>query len=149
MAEAPGRHGLSEPLRTAVYAWFDRWLFGRTDPPPSSEIPVKPRPDAELLVCPDGQANLSLRSRPFLPMAWEHFDRKPRPARSSLEELLRLDPEHADPRIDELATGRTDAAAVYDAAAAEYARNDRRAIASRHWMLVKSNLTTTCSLLQI
>jgi uncharacterized protein (DUF58 family) len=37
----------------------------------------------------------------------------------------------ADPRIDELATGRSDAAAVYDAAAAEYARNDRRAIASR------------------
>jgi uncharacterized protein (DUF58 family) len=37
----------------------------------------------------------------------------------------------ADPRIDDLATGRTDAAAVYDAAAAEYSRNDRRAIASR------------------
>jgi uncharacterized protein (DUF58 family) len=37
----------------------------------------------------------------------------------------------ADPRIDKLAIGRTDAAAVYDAAAAEYSRNDRRAIASR------------------
>ena len=37
----------------------------------------------------------------------------------------------ADPRIDDLATGRTDAAAVYDAAAAEYSRNDRRGIASR------------------
>jgi len=37
----------------------------------------------------------------------------------------------ADPRVDELAVGRTDAAAVYDAAAAEYSRNDRRAIASR------------------
>jgi uncharacterized protein (DUF58 family) len=37
----------------------------------------------------------------------------------------------ADPRIDRLATGRSDAAAVYDAAAAEYSRNDRRAIASR------------------
>ncbi|OBJ56765.1 DUF58 domain-containing protein [Mycobacterium sp. 1423905.2] len=37
----------------------------------------------------------------------------------------------ADPRIDELAAGRSDAAAVYDAAAAERARNDRRAIASR------------------
>lgn len=37
----------------------------------------------------------------------------------------------ADPRIDQLAAGRSDAAAVYDAAAAERARNDRHAIASR------------------
>ena len=37
----------------------------------------------------------------------------------------------ADPRVDQLAAGRSDAAAVYDAAAAERARNDRRAIASR------------------
>ncbi|WP_204801401.1 DUF58 domain-containing protein [Mycobacterium riyadhense] len=37
----------------------------------------------------------------------------------------------ADPRVDQLAIGRSDAAAVYDAAAAERARNDRRAIAMR------------------
>lgn len=37
----------------------------------------------------------------------------------------------ADPRVDTLAAGRADAAQVYDAAAAERARNDRRAIASR------------------
>jgi uncharacterized protein (DUF58 family) len=37
----------------------------------------------------------------------------------------------ADPRVDELAAGRTDAAAVYDAAAAEKSRNDRRSLASR------------------
>lgn len=37
----------------------------------------------------------------------------------------------ADPRVDQLAAGRADAAAVYDAAAAERSRNDRRAIASR------------------
>jgi uncharacterized protein (DUF58 family) len=37
----------------------------------------------------------------------------------------------ADPRVDDMATGRSDAAAVYDAAAAERARNDRRDIASR------------------
>jgi uncharacterized protein (DUF58 family) len=37
----------------------------------------------------------------------------------------------ADPRVDRLAAGRADAPAVYDAAAAERARNDRRAIASR------------------
>lgn len=36
-----------------------------------------------------------------------------------------------DPRVDELAAGRTDPAAVYDAAAAEKSRNDRRSIASR------------------
>jgi uncharacterized protein (DUF58 family) len=37
----------------------------------------------------------------------------------------------ADPRVDRLASGRADAAQIYDAAAAERARNDRRSIASR------------------
>ncbi len=37
----------------------------------------------------------------------------------------------ADPRVNRLAGGRSDAAAVYDAAAAERARNQRRAAASR------------------
>ncbi|MFM9034127.1 MAG: DUF58 domain-containing protein [Mycobacterium sp.] len=37
----------------------------------------------------------------------------------------------ADPRITELAAGRADAAQVYDAAAAERARNDRRSVAAR------------------
>jgi uncharacterized protein (DUF58 family) len=37
----------------------------------------------------------------------------------------------ADPRVDVLAAGRSDAAQVYDAAAAERARNDRSSIASR------------------
>ena len=36
----------------------------------------------------------------------------------------------SDPRIDELAAGRADAAEVYDAAAAERSRNDRRTIAA-------------------
>jgi uncharacterized protein (DUF58 family) len=36
-----------------------------------------------------------------------------------------------DPRVDQLAAGRSDAAAVYDAAAAERSRIDRAAIASR------------------
>lgn len=36
----------------------------------------------------------------------------------------------ADPRVDQLAAGRADAAQVYDAAAAERSRNDRRAVAS-------------------
>ncbi|CAJ1510263.1 DUF58 domain-containing protein [[Mycobacterium] holstebronense] len=37
----------------------------------------------------------------------------------------------ADPRVERLAHGRGDAAAVYDAGAAERARNDRRAMAAR------------------
>lgn len=37
----------------------------------------------------------------------------------------------ADPRVDQMAEGRWDPAAVYDAAAAERSRNDRRAIATR------------------
>jgi uncharacterized protein (DUF58 family) len=37
----------------------------------------------------------------------------------------------SDPRIAELAAGRADAAQVYDAAAAERSRNDRRDIAAR------------------
>jgi uncharacterized protein (DUF58 family) len=37
----------------------------------------------------------------------------------------------ADPRVDELATGRADAAQVYDAAAAERSRNERHDIAAR------------------
>jgi uncharacterized protein (DUF58 family) len=37
----------------------------------------------------------------------------------------------ADPRVDQMAAGRSDAAAVYDAAAAERSRNDRSAIAAR------------------
>lgn len=37
----------------------------------------------------------------------------------------------ADPRVDEMASGRGDPARVYDAAAAERARNERRALAAR------------------
>ncbi|MEO3758492.1 DUF58 domain-containing protein [Mycobacterium sp. B14F4] len=37
----------------------------------------------------------------------------------------------ADPRVESLAAGRADAAQVYDAAAAERARNERRAMAAR------------------
>jgi uncharacterized protein (DUF58 family) len=36
-----------------------------------------------------------------------------------------------DPRVDALAAGRADAPQVYDAAAAERSRNERRALASR------------------
>ncbi|MGP0063089.1 MAG: alpha/beta hydrolase family protein [Isosphaeraceae bacterium] len=102
-AEAAERHGLTLPLRTSVYEWFDRWLAGRKDGGPITEVPVKPRPDNELLVCPDGQVNASFRSRPLLPMAWEQFERKPKPARSPLKDLLGLDPDQANPLVSEIA----------------------------------------------
>ena len=99
IAEAAERHGLTLPLRTAVYSFFDRWLAGRGDAGPATEIAARPRTDKELLVCDDGQVNRSFRSRHLLPMAWEEFERKPKAARVSLRELLRLDPEQADPRV--------------------------------------------------
>lgn len=92
MAEAPDGHGLGAPLRTAVYTWFDRWFGNPKAPDRAPEFAIKPRPDAELLVCSDGQVNLSMRSRPLLPMAWEDFDRKPRPAPVPLDDLLGLAP---------------------------------------------------------
>ena len=66
-------------------------------------FPVTPRPARELLVCADGQVNLSLRSRPLLPLALEEFDQTKRPAKQPLADLLRLDPELADYRITETA----------------------------------------------
>jgi cephalosporin-C deacetylase-like acetyl esterase len=102
MAEAAERHGLTLPLRTAVYHWFDRWLAGRGDAAPVVEAPVAQHSDRELLVCAEGQVNRSLRSRPMLPMAWEEFDRKPKPPRGALRDLLGLDPDQAAPRVTEI-----------------------------------------------
>ena len=102
-AEARERHGLSLPLRTAVYEWFDRWLAGRKVDAPVVETAVKPRPDKELLVCPDGQVNSSLQSRPLLPLAWEQFAKQPKVARSALRDLLRLDLDQANPIVTEVA----------------------------------------------
>jgi cephalosporin-C deacetylase-like acetyl esterase len=104
MVEAPGGHGLSAPLRSAVYAWFDRWLAGRTDTAP--EFAVRPRTDPELQVCADGQVNISTGSRPFLPMVWQQFENRPKPPRSALERVLRIDLEEADPRLVEVLPAR-------------------------------------------
>ncbi len=110
MAEAPGGHGLSGPLRRAVYHWFDSYFAAKGEDQ-GPEFAVKPRPDAELQVCPDGQVNLSMRSRTLLPMAWEEFERKPKRARVPLNELLLLDPAQPALRINLDApapkTGRT------------------------------------------
>jgi cephalosporin-C deacetylase-like acetyl esterase len=104
-AESPERHGLTLPLRKAVYAWFERWLTDRKVTDPVAEIRVTPRSDKELQVSPDGQVNLSFKSRPLLPLAWQHFTDRKRSERRPLRDLLRPDPEFADYRLTELSQG--------------------------------------------
>ncbi|MFO0953765.1 MAG: acetylxylan esterase [Isosphaeraceae bacterium] len=96
-AESPARHGLTLPLREAVYGWFGRWLLNQGDGSPEREIPVKPRPAGSLNVCADGQAAVTLRSRPLLPMALEHFRTRPKSDRKPLREVLRIDLDAASP----------------------------------------------------
>jgi cephalosporin-C deacetylase-like acetyl esterase len=103
--EAGGRHGLSLPLRRGVYRWFHRWLAGHDDYEAPAEFAVTPRHARELQVCADGQVNLTFHSRPLLPMTLEGLDRKPKAARASLVEVLKLDPEHAAPHVEQLAGG--------------------------------------------
>jgi dienelactone hydrolase len=103
--EAPGKHGLSRPLREAVYGWFARWLAGRDDPAADREIDVRPRPAEELRVCPDGQVNLMFRSRPLLPLALEEFRGREKRARRPLRDLLRLAPGRAVVRLGEITPG--------------------------------------------
>ena len=91
--EAVEKHGLTLPLRKAVYGWFERWLGGRKGS--VEEIAVQPRPAKELLVCAGGQVNRTFRSRPLLPLALEEFNKKKKPPRMPLRDLLRLDPERA------------------------------------------------------
>lgn len=110
-AESPEKHGLTLPLRTAVYAWFERWLADRKIGETVAEIPVTPRPDNDLRVSPDGQVNLSFSSRPLLPLAWEHFTLRKQSERRPLRDLLRLDPELADYRQTDLGHERERAGA--------------------------------------
>jgi cephalosporin-C deacetylase-like acetyl esterase len=101
-AEAAEKHGLSLPLRTAVYEWFDRWLAGRKDAGKAEEVEVKPRLANELFVCESGQVNRTFESRPLLPLALEEFNKQRKATRSPLRELLRLDPDAAEPAITEV-----------------------------------------------
>jgi dienelactone hydrolase len=55
-AEAAERHGLTLPLRQAVYGWFDHWLAGKHDATPAQEIPVTPRSPRELQVCAEARS---------------------------------------------------------------------------------------------
>ena len=100
-AEAAEHHGLTRPLRLAIYRWFDRWLAGRNQAGPVEEIPVTPRSAQELLVCAEGQINRTFRRATAAFPALDEFDRRPKPPRANLRELLRLDPELANPVIEE------------------------------------------------
>lgn len=106
-AEADARHGLSLTLRQAAYAWFDRWLAERKEPR-ETEIKVTPRPVKDLLVCADGQVNVTLRSRPLLPLALEEFrSRRRKRPKVHLKDLLGIDSEFADyHRIETAAVGK-------------------------------------------
>ena len=108
MTEANERHGLTLPLRQAVYGWFERWLLDRKDEAHPEEIAIQPRPARELLVCPDGQVNLSFHSRPLLPLALEAFRHEEKPPRVALKKLLRLDTESAHFHLSEMAAGGAD-----------------------------------------
>lgn len=103
--EAPGRHGLSQPLREAVYGWFRRWLQGRDDAGGSAEHEAMPRRPEDLRVCPEGQASQSFRSRPLLAVALGEFDARPKAAPRPLREVLRIDADEASPRVTELVRG--------------------------------------------
>jgi pimeloyl-ACP methyl ester carboxylesterase len=85
-----------------VYAWFDQWLGNRHVTDPEEEIAVTPRPARELLVCASGQVNQTFRSRPLLPLALDEFDRRRKPSRVPLRDLLGLDPELANPVTGEI-----------------------------------------------
>jgi dienelactone hydrolase/pimeloyl-ACP methyl ester carboxylesterase len=100
--EADERHGLTLPLRRAVYQWFDRWLAGKKADAPPEEIAVKPRPAKELLVCADGLVNGSLRSQPLLPLALKEFRKAKKPPRRPMRDLLGLDPDAAAPVVVEV-----------------------------------------------
>lgn len=102
-AEAVQPHGLSPQLREAVYAWFGRWLSGAAKP--DAEIAVRARSADELMVCADGQAGTTFRSRPLLSLALEEFREVRAPRRKPLNEVLRLDPARADPKLTVLDEG--------------------------------------------
>ncbi|MEX2217043.1 MAG: acetylxylan esterase [Phycisphaeraceae bacterium] len=104
-AEAPQKHGLSLPLRLAIYRFFDRWLAGTEIKGEIKEAPVQPRPAKDLLVCADGQVNVTFKSRSLLPLALEEFHKAPKSPARSLRELLHLDNDLADIDITPIDAG--------------------------------------------
>lgn len=59
MAETDEGHGYSSGLRRASYAWFDRWLAGRTGAA-EEETPIAPASEEELACTQTGQVATSL-----------------------------------------------------------------------------------------
>ncbi|MFO0968229.1 MAG: acetylxylan esterase [Gemmataceae bacterium] len=105
MVEAAEKHGLSLPLRQAIYRHFDRWLARKADAE-GTEIALKPRAVKDLFVCKDEQVNATFRSRHLLTLALEEFDGRKKAERTPLADLLRLDPKDADYRIIEISPGK-------------------------------------------
>ena len=66
-------------LRQAVYGWFDRWLAGQKTSRASRGDPGQAAAAKELLVCADGQVNVTFRSRQLLPLAWRSSTGEPKP----------------------------------------------------------------------
>jgi dienelactone hydrolase len=86
--EALEKHGLTPPLREAVYRWFDHWLAGKKTSS-AEEIKVTPRSAKELLVCKSGQVNIDFKSKHLLPLALEEFTSRPADkVKPTLKELL-------------------------------------------------------------
>jgi cephalosporin-C deacetylase-like acetyl esterase len=103
--EADARHGLSIKLREGAYVWFDRWLMDRKEPR-EEEIKVTPRPAKELLVCADGQVNVTYKSRPLLTLAVEEFRKRKERPRAALKDLLGMDPASAEYSVAKAAAGK-------------------------------------------
>jgi cephalosporin-C deacetylase-like acetyl esterase len=103
--EAAEKHGLTLPLRQAVYAFFDRHLAGRKVEGDVKEIAVQPRSFKDLLVCADGQVNVTFKSRHLLTLALEEFDARKKLPRQELARVLGLEGEQGEFRLTEIASG--------------------------------------------
>ncbi|MDX1948670.1 MAG: acetylxylan esterase [Pirellulaceae bacterium] len=103
MVEAPEKHGLSLPLRTGIYGWFDRWLKSDDSAKmPPDEIKVLPRPARQLLVSANGQVNGDLNSRHLFEVALKRFHRRSKANPVSVRELLELNLRSAAPLVEKL-----------------------------------------------
>lgn len=99
--EAENRHSLSRPLREAVYGWFAHWLAGEPEIKSLPEIEIKPRPDADLQVCPAGQVSVSFRSRNLLDAALEEYQSVTNRPKKTIGEILKPDLANANPFVAE------------------------------------------------
>jgi cephalosporin-C deacetylase-like acetyl esterase len=105
LVEADEKHGMTLPLREAVYGWFERWLPAAR-PAGSKEIPVQPRSPQELWVSDEGQVNATFRSKDLLSLARdEQSSGSPSNRKTSLRKLLALGDPDAGGALTEIAPG--------------------------------------------